>query len=137
MLTKFGMSDSKAVQTPLTTHFKISIDMSPKIDGERKSVERILYASAVGSLMYVMVCTRPDLAYSTNLVSRFMSNSGKDHWDAMKWIFQYVKGALDVGLLYKQCESVCAKLVGYVDTDFAGDLDNRRSLTSYVFTLFG
>ncbi|KAL5567657.1 hypothetical protein UlMin_024232 [Ulmus minor] len=66
-----------------------------------------------------------------------MSNSGKDHWEAVKWIFRYVKGASDVGLLYKQCESTSAKLVGYVDADFAGDLDKRRSLTGYVFTLFG
>ncbi|KAL5565857.1 hypothetical protein UlMin_029021 [Ulmus minor] len=131
------MSDSKAVQTPLAAHFKLSTDMSPKTDEERKDVERIPYASAVGSLMYAMVCTRPDLAYSASLVSRFMSNPGKDHWEAVKWIFRYVKGASDVGLLYKRCESASAKLVGYVDADFAGDLDKRRSLTGYVFTLFG
>ncbi|KAL5572018.1 hypothetical protein UlMin_021615 [Ulmus minor] len=137
VLAKFGMSDSKAVQTPLAAHFKLSMDMSPKTDAERKDVKRIPYASAVGSLMYAMVCTRPDLAYSASLVSRFMSNSGKDYWEAVKWIFRYVKGALDVGLLYKRCESAGAKLVGYVDADFAGDLDKRRSLTGYVFTLFG
>ncbi|KAL5557135.1 hypothetical protein UlMin_039371 [Ulmus minor] len=106
VLAKFGMSDSKAVQTPLAAHFKLSTDMSPKTDEERKDVERIPYASV-------------------------------DHWEAVKWIFRYVKGASDVGLLYKRCESASAKLVGYVDADFAGDLDKRRSLTGYVFTLFG
>ncbi|KAL5555231.1 hypothetical protein UlMin_037467 [Ulmus minor] len=131
------MSESKAVQTPLAAHFKLSTGMSPKNEMEMKSVESIPYASAVGSLMYAMVCTRPDLAYSASLVSRFMSNPGGGHWEAVKWILRYVKGASDVGLLYKQCEGSGAKLMGYVDVDYAGDLDKRRSLTGYVFTLFG
>jgi len=78
------MLDSKAVQTLLVAHFKLSMDMSPKTDEERKSVDRIPYASAIGNLMYVMVCTRPDFTYSASFVSRFMSNSGKDHWEAIK-----------------------------------------------------
>ncbi|KAL5546738.1 hypothetical protein UlMin_006425 [Ulmus minor] len=137
VVAKFGMSKSKAVQTPLTAHFKLSTGMSPKNEEEMKSVENIPYASAIGSLMYAMVCTRPDLAYSASLVSRFMSNLGRGHWEAVKWILRYVKGALNVGLLYKRCEGSCAKLMGYVDTDYAGDLDKRRSLIGYVFTLFG
>ncbi|KAL5546305.1 hypothetical protein UlMin_005992 [Ulmus minor] len=131
------MSESKAVQTPLAAHFKLSTGMSPKNEMEMKSVESIPYASAVGSLMYAMVCTRPDLAYSASLVSRFISNPGRGHWEAVKWILRYVKGASDVGLLYKRCEGSGAKLMGYVDADYAGDLDKRRSLTGYVFTLFG
>ncbi|KAL5557814.1 hypothetical protein UlMin_034025, partial [Ulmus minor] len=102
-----------------------------------KSVESIPYASAVGSLMYAMVCTRPDLAYSASLVSRFMSNPGMGYWEAVNWILRYVKGTSDVGLLYKRCEGSGAKLMGYVDADYVGDLDKRRSLTGYVFTLFG
>ncbi|KAL5576689.1 hypothetical protein UlMin_018388 [Ulmus minor] len=131
------MKESKAVQTPLACHFNLSSNMSPKTDEEKKSVERIPYASAVGSLMYAMVCTRPDLAYSASLVSRFMSNPGREHWEAVKWVLRYIKGASDVGLLYKQCEGDSAKLMGYVDADHAGDLDKRSSLTGYIFTLFG
>ena len=111
--------------------------MCPKNEEEMKSVESIPYASVVGSLMYAMVCTRPDLAYSASLVSRFMSNFGKGHWETVKWIIRYVKGASDVSLLYKRCEGSGAKFMGYVDADYAGDLDKRRSLTRYVFTLFG
>ncbi|KAL5551202.1 hypothetical protein UlMin_001378 [Ulmus minor] len=66
-----------------------------------------------------------------------MSNPGRGHWEAVKWILRYVKGASDVGLLYKRCEGSSAKLMGYVDADYAGDLDKQRSLTEYVFTLFG
>ena len=111
-MAKFSMSEYKAVQTPLVNYFKLFTSMSPKNDEEMKSVEMILNASAVGSLMYVMVCTRPDLAYSASLVSRFMSNPGRVHWEAVKWILRYVKGALDVGLLYKRCEGIGAKLMG-------------------------
>ncbi|KAL5563212.1 hypothetical protein UlMin_032959 [Ulmus minor] len=136
-MAKFGMKESKAVQTPLAGHFKLSSNMSPKTDEEKESMERIPYASAVGSLMYAMVCTRPDLGYSASLVSRFMSNPGKEHWEAVKWVLRYIKGALDVGLLYKRCEGDSTKLMGYVDADHAGDLDKRRSLTGYIFTLFG
>ena len=87
------MSESKAVQTPLATHFKLSTSMSPKNDEEMKTVESIPYASAVGSLMYEMVCTRSNLAYSASLVSKFMSNPGREHWEAVTWVRQYIKGA--------------------------------------------
>ena len=74
VVAKFGMSESKVVQTPLAAHFKLSTGMSPKDEEEMKSREIIPYATAVGRLMCAMVCTRPDLAYSASLVSRFMSN---------------------------------------------------------------
>ena len=137
LVAKFGMSEAKAVQTPLAAHFKLSAQMSPKTEEERASMERVPYASAVGSLMYAMVCTRPDLAYAASLVSRFMANPGREHWEATKWVLRFVKGTSDVGLLYKRVDEGEAKLRGFVDADFAGDLDKRRSLTGYVFTLFG
>jgi len=61
---------------------------------------KIPYANVVGSLMYDMVCTRPDIAYSVSLVSRFMSNPGKVHWKALEWIMRYIKGSLGNGLVY-------------------------------------
>ncbi|MCI88659.1 vacuolar protein sorting-associated protein 33, partial [Trifolium medium] len=54
-------------------------------------MSHIPYASVVGSLMYVMVCTRPDLAYAVSMVSRYMHNPDKNHWSAVKWIFRYLK----------------------------------------------
>ena len=50
------------------------------------------YSSVVGSLMYVMVCSRPDLSYAMSLVSRYMSNPGKEHWKTVQWIFRYIEG---------------------------------------------
>ena len=98
-------------------------------------MSRVPYASAVGSLMYAMVCTRPDLAHAVRVVSRFMGQPGKEHWAAVKRIFRYLKGTSDVGLIYG-CDNP-RLVIGYSDCDYAGDVDSRRSITGYVFTLDG
>ena len=129
------MGNAKAVSTPLANHFKLSNAQCPKSEEDIAEMKLIPYASAVGSLMYAMVCTRPDIAHAVGLVSRFMSNPGKEHWCAVKWILRYLKGTTDVGLLFGKGSSLSVR--GYVDADFAGDIDNRRSTTGYVFTLAG
>jgi len=82
--------------------------------------------------MYVMVCTRPDLAYVVSIVSRFMHNPGKAHWEAVKWILRYLKGSPDLGLVFDQHRADPGGAIGY-----GGDLDRRRSLSAYIFTLCG
>lgn len=84
-----------------------------------------------------MICTRSDLAYAISLVSRFMSNSGKEHWLALKWILRYVKGSINMVLSFSGCEETNDMISGYVDLNFAGSIDTRKSLTGYVFTFHG
>ena len=72
------MDKAKPVSTPLGAHFRLSSSQSTTNDKEKTDMARIPYASAVGSLMYVMVCTRPNLAHSVRIVSRFYSNQGKN-----------------------------------------------------------
>ena len=84
--------------------------------------------------MYAMVCTRPDIAHAVGVVSRFMSRPGKQHWKAVKWILRYLKGSSDTCLCFI---GVSLKLQGYVDADFVGDIDSRKSTTEFVFTLGG
>ena len=79
VLDKFGMSSAKRVSTPLANHFKLSLDQCPKLDREIEDMAKVPYASAVGCLMYAMVCTRPDLAQAVSQVSKFMSKPGKQH----------------------------------------------------------
>ncbi|KAK9215025.1 hypothetical protein WN944_007028 [Citrus x changshan-huyou] len=136
VLERFGMDDkTKPVCTPLAPHFKLSSSSCPRSQEERDYMARVPYASAVGSLMYAMVCTRPDISQAVSMVSRYMHNPGKNQWLAVKWILRYLYGTVDVGLLFKKdCGQQC---VGYCDSDFAGDLDKRRSTTGYVFTLGG
>ena len=84
--------------------------------------------------MYAMVCTRSDIAHAMGVVSRFMSRPGKQHWEVVKWISRYLKGSLDTCLCFT---GASLKLQGYVDADFAGDIDSRKSTTGFVFTLGG
>ena len=63
-------------------------------------MKNVLYASVVGSLMYAMVCIRPDIAYVVGIASRFLANLGKEHWVSMKWILRYLKGSSKVSLCY-------------------------------------
>ena len=74
------------VSTALATHFKLSSKQSPSNEDEKLYTQRVPYASAVGSLMYAMVCTRPDIAHVVGMVNRFFSNTGREHWNAVKWI---------------------------------------------------
>lgn len=98
---------------------------------------KVSYASAVGTLIYALVCTRPDLAYVVSLVSRFISNPGKDHWQAIKSIFRQIKGTVEVGLIFKHAVECVDVVSGYVGSDYAGIIDTRRSLTRYIFTVYG
>ena len=89
--------------------------------------------------MYAMVCTRPDIAHAVSLVSRFMANPGKAHWQALKWILRYIKGSLGRVLVYGGVRNSrrTTAIEGFVDSDYAGCLDSRKSLTGFVFTAFG
>ena len=98
---------------------------------------QVPYSNAVGSLMYAMVCTRPDISHAVGIVSRYMHNPGKGHWQAVKWILRYIQKTVDIGLLFERDDSLGQGVIGYVDSDYAGDLDKRRSTTGYVFTFAG
>ena len=97
-------------------------------------MSKVPYSSTVGSLMYAMVCTRPDIAHAVGIVSRYMNDPGKEHWMSVKWILRYLRGTTSHALCFGGLSTV---LQGYVDTDMAGDKDSRRSTTGYVFTMGG
>lgn len=79
ILTRFGMKHVKPVGIPLASHFKLSSSLCPSNEEEKKDMSHVPYASAVGSLMYAMVCTRPDISYAVGVASRFMANPGREH----------------------------------------------------------
>ena len=136
VVERFKMQDAKPTATPIAAHFKLSSQLCPTSDTEREDMAKVPYASAVGSLMYAMISTRPDIAHAVSVVSRFMANPGREHWRAVQWILRYLKGTADVGIQYsKGADS--GQLIGYADSDYGGDLDRRRSTTGYVFTLSG
>ena len=134
ILSRFNMQDCKPISTPLPTNFKLSSSMSPSSEEETMEMSRVPYASAVGSLMFAMICTRPDIAQAVGVVSRYMANPGREHWNAVKRILRYIKGSLNVALCYGGSEVL---IRGFVDSDYAGDLDKNKSTTGYVFTIAG
>ena len=85
LVFKFLMGEAKPVSVPLASHFQLSSSQGLTTDEERADMNGVPYSSAVGSVMYSMVSTRSDLANAISVLSRFMSNLGKEHWNAMKW----------------------------------------------------
>ncbi|GKC88031.1 retrovirus-related pol polyprotein from transposon TNT 1-94 [Tanacetum coccineum] len=116
ILKMFNMQDYKPISTPFPTNVKLSSKMSHISEKQRIEMSRVSYASAVGSLMFAVICTRPDIAYAVGVVSRYMAEPGREHWEAVKRILRYIKGTSDVALC---------------------DLYESKSTTGYVFTLSG
>ena len=134
VLQRFNMEGGKAVSTPLPPYVKLSHTDSPKSDEERAMMAKVACASAVGSLMYVMIATRPDIAFAVGVVSWYMANPRKRHWEAVKCIMRYMKGTKDMSICFGSGQNY---VLGYTDSDFAGHVDNKRSTSRYGFTLAG
>lgn len=90
VLERFNINNSKPVSTPLASHFKLSYVQCPTSEEDKEDMENIPCSSTISSLMYVMVCIKPDIAH-VGVVSRFISNPGKDHWQAVKLILKYLR----------------------------------------------
>ena len=100
MLDRYGFADCSPVTTPMEPGLHLSKDMSPSTPDEVEIMRTIPYIHAVGSLMYLAISTRPDIAYTVGVLSRFSSNPGPQHWKAVKHLFRYLKGTLDYKLTY-------------------------------------
>jgi hypothetical protein len=77
VLERFRMQNAKPISTPFTNHFKLTKEMHPKTHEQIEYMSRVPYSSTIGSVMYVMVCTRPDIPHVVGVVSRYMNNPGK------------------------------------------------------------
>ena len=106
----------------------------PKTLEEENMIRKVPYASAVASLMYVMLCTRLDICYSVGMVSRYQSNLGPKHWQAVKHILKYLWRTRNYMLVYR-CKYLIP--IGYTDSNIQSDLDFRKSTSGCVFTLGG
>ncbi|KAG2705909.1 hypothetical protein I3760_05G078600 [Carya illinoinensis] len=126
------MNECKPIDTRVAKGENLSKELCPKTQIEKEKMARVPYANAVGSLMYAMMCTRPDICYAVGLVSRFQSNPGLAHWKAVKRIMRYLKGTADYVLCYQGSD---LQLKGYSDADWGNDLDERKSTTGYAFLL--
>lgn len=134
VLAKFP-TEGRQASTPLTPACKLSKEDSPKTHEETMAMLTLPYRSAIGSLMYLATCTRPDISAAMSSLSRFNSNPGMAHWEGVQHIFRYLKGTKSEGLLYKKGES--KNLKGYCDSGHLTCHDTSRSKTGFVILSAG
>ena len=114
---------------------ELSQTQCPTTAEDREKMKDVPYASAIGSIMYAMLCTRPDVCLAISLVGRYQSNPGVDHWTTVKNILKYLKRTKDMLLIYGGDKELVVN--GYVDASFYADPDDSKSQTGYVFLLNG
>jgi len=133
LLVKFDMVSSHAVGTPMTGRLS-SLEKGDDLSNEDKSSYRVI----VGSLLYLSCWTRPDIAFAVSELSRFVSDPGQVHMQAAKRVLRYLAGTRDLGLKFtRPADELLNRLHGFVDSDWAGCLDTRKSTTGYVLMLNG
>jgi len=118
------MKDVKPMSMPLAEHFKLNDKLSISSNKEKKVMKNIPYTLFVGRLLYATMCKRMDIAHATSVVSIYLANLRKQHWEARKWILRYLRGTYKVFLCFRNST---AMVEGYTDSNIVGDLD-RRSL---------
>jgi hypothetical protein len=132
LLQRFKLSDCNTVSTPLDPNVKLSLSMCPQSSSEIEEMKSIPYLQAVGSLMYLAIATRPDIAYAVGVLARFNKNPGIQHWKAVKHVFRYLKGTLDYKLTYTPDPNTSEIFTTFTDADHGGNPDNGRSTSGYV-----
>lgn len=137
VLERFKMTECSPRYTPLLSGIILTAEMSPKTDIDRAFMVDKPYGQLLGALMWAQAATRPDLLFAVNLLARFQSNPGPAHWKALLHVLAYVKGTLDYKIVYSRELGGSIKPTGYVDSDYGGDLDTRRSTSGYVFMMAG
>jgi hypothetical protein len=131
VLERFRMNDCSPSVAPIVKGDRFNLNQCPKNDLEREQMKTIPYASAVGSLMYAQVCTRPDIAFAVGMLGRYQSDPGLDHWRVAKKVMRYLQGTKDYMLMYRWTNNL--EVIGYSDSDFAGCIDSRKSTSGYIF----
>ena len=134
IVKRFGLSSSNGGYLPIRHGTKLSKKDCPNNPEEIKAMEAIPYASATGSIMYAMLCTRPDVAYALSVTSRFQSNPGNEHWITVKNILKYLRNTKNDFLVYGGGE---LKVRGYTDSSFQSDPDDSKSTSGFLFMLNG
>ncbi|XP_059441898.1 secreted RxLR effector protein 161-like [Corylus avellana] len=135
VLERFKLKNCSTSVAPIIKGDKFSKNQCPQNALEQEQMKSIPYASAVGSLLYAQVCTRPDIAMAVGILGQYQSNPGLEHWKAAKKVMWYLQGTKDYSLTYRHIGHL--EVVGYSNSDFAGCVDSRKSTLGYIFLLVG
>lgn len=131
MLDKFGFADCNAVSTPMQAGAYLSKDQCPD-DGseEQERMKSVPYRSMIGSLLYLSICTRPDISLAVSKLARYVMNPGEVHFIGVKRVFRYLKGTKNFGLRFTAGDGI---LRGFSDASWGDEDNNRKSTTGFLF----
>ena len=135
VISRFGLEHITPRNIPLPTGITLDNHMSPKTDSERKDMVDKPYRSILGAVMWGQLATRPDLSFSVSLLARFQANPGIEHWNALMHVVGYIKNTVDYGITYSRDYELSPH--AYVDADYGGCRDTRRSTSGYIFLMAG
>ncbi|UYV76618.1 hypothetical protein LAZ67_14001480 [Cordylochernes scorpioides] len=130
LLAKYRMKEAKPISTPMDSNSKLTKISS--IEGENEPVKKVEYQSLIGSLIYLSVSTRPDIAYAVSALGQFRNDPRRQHWNAAKRVLRYLKGTSCLRITYRKSNEA---LHGYADADWGGNLVDRKSHTGIVYFL--
>ena len=118
--------------TPMDPYIILTSLDCPQTDAAKLDMSTVPYRSIIGSLLYLSLCTRPDICSAVNLLSRYVSNPGRNHWNAVKHLIRYLIGTQHYGLTIS---GTAGQIYGYADANWGGNIDTRRSTTGFIFFL--
>jgi Reverse transcriptase (RNA-dependent DNA polymerase) len=128
LLDRYSFSTCSPVSTPMNAGISLSEAHCPSSPEEVEEMRTAPYISAVGSLLYLAIATRPDIAYTVGVLARFNTNPGRAHWAAVKHLFRYLKGTMDYRLSFSPDSTTSELFVGYSDADHGADRVSRDSI---------
>lgn len=136
ILTKYSMQDAKPSSTPMQLG-ALNLMVTNPNQATKGDIEE--YQSKMGSITYLAIQTRSDIAFECSVLSRFLTNPSQNHINAANWLLRYIKGTQELGVQYggKALANNTGTLHGYSDSDFAGDIELRRSTSGFVFFFVG
>jgi hypothetical protein len=132
---RFNLEDGFKVSTPLDPNVTLTKELGPDNEAEKRRMSKIPYRSAVGSLMYASMATRPDITFTVQHLSQFFENPGQAHWTAAQRAIRYLNATKELKLILGGKSP--PTLLGYTDADWASNVDDRKSTSGYAFSLGG
>jgi hypothetical protein len=128
-----GLEDTFKVNSPMDSNVKLSKNLGPDSEVEKRRISKIPYLATIGSLMYASMGTRPDITFAVQHLSQFSLNPSQAHWTAAQHVIRYLNATRELKLVLGGKDEI--KLGGRVDSDFASNIDDRRSVLAYAFDL--
>jgi hypothetical protein len=134
ILQQFGMSNCNPVFVPMAN--RLTTEMCPKTESETVEANSLPYKQAVGKLMYLATCTRPDIAFTVRELAKYMSNYGSSHWAAVKHLLRYLQGTRSAGIIYGNIDEPYPIFKTFTDSDWAQS-ESRKSICGYIVEMNG